>query len=238
MQRAETTEHLAGVGLSVETASHDLMSAMKQSLKVLDSLLTQTTRHGELSKEYVNRELTSLRGLLGFIEGQVKDIQLLFKSSKQRRKDIRVEEILEKVLRIFSPTLQADGITVKLQRTQTPLVAKTTDAVLLQLFLNLFDNSVYWLKSSADPKEIRIILNGDDGELIFADSGPGIKKEDYPYIFEPFYSGKGQEGRGLGLYIARQLLERHEYSIDIAELKSQRPLRGASFVISFVREDN
>ena len=56
------------------------------------------------------------------------------------------------------------------------------------------------------------------------------------WVFEPFYSGKGDEGRGLGLYIARQLLERHEYSIQLADLKAHKPLKGASFVISFVRD--
>ena len=69
--------------------------------------------------------------------------------------------------------------------------------------------------------------------MIFSDNGPGIKPDDAPFIFEPFYSGRGEEGRGLGLYIARQLLERHEYSIDLADLKRHKPLPGANFVVSF-----
>ena len=58
-----------------------------------------------------------------------------------------------------------------------------------------------------------------------------------PYIFEPFYSGKGDEGRGLGLYIARQLLERNDYSINIADIKADRILPGANFVINFSSEE-
>jgi signal transduction histidine kinase len=81
-------------------------------------------------------------------------------------------------------------------------------------------------------------LDGQTGILIFADNGPGIEKADAPYIFEPFYSGKGEDGRGLGLYIARQLLERHEYKIELADLKAHRLLRGANFVITFVKEAN
>lgn len=71
--------------------------------------------------------------------------------------------------------------------------------------------------------------------MTFADSGPGFREDDLPYIFEPFFSGKGDEGRGLGLYIARQLLSRHEYSIDVSE-KQDRLLPGANLTISFVKE--
>jgi signal transduction histidine kinase len=74
--------------------------------------------------------------------------------------------------------------------------------------------------------------------MVFADNGPGIGKDDIPYIFEPFYSGKGEEGRGLGLYIARQLLERNDYTIDLIESKKDRILPGANFVVSFVAEEN
>jgi signal transduction histidine kinase len=236
VQRAETTEHLAGVGLSVETASHDLMSAMHQVLRVMDALITQTRRAGELNKEAVFRELTAMRGMLSFIQQQIQDLQLLFKSTKQRRKDIRVKEILEKVLRLFATALDRDRIKIEIDETRTPLIAKTTDAVLLQVFLNLFDNAIYWLKPVTVERKILIALNGDDSELIFSDNGPGVKGDDAPYIFEPFYSGRGDEGRGLGLYIARQLLERHEYSIELADLASHRLLSGANFVVSFVRD--
>ena len=71
--------------------------------------------------------------------------------------------------------------------------------------------------------------------MTFADSGPGLNAEDLPFIFEPFFSGKGEEGRGLGLYIARQLLARHEYTVDVTPAK-EKILQGANFTISFVKE--
>ena len=109
----------------------------------------------------------------------------------------------------------------------------------MQVLINLFDNSTYWLetKNSAYRREIEVTLNGDKGELIFADNGPGVDLNDIPYIFDPFFSGKGQEGRGLGLYIARQLLERNGFSIDLNESKKQGN-SGATFVINFLVEED
>lgn len=236
VQRAENTEHLAGVGLSVEAASHDLMIAMGRAIATVDRLNTLTQGDAPIDKVALGSELMSVRGLLSFIQSQLSDMQLLFRSTKQRRKDIRVLDLVEKVSKIFETLLKRNGIDVEVVTIGSPLVAKTTDAVLLQLLLNLFDNSAYWLQGSEGPRKIEIQLNGDDGTLIFADNGPGFRDEDVPYVFEPFYSGKGDEGRGLGLYIARQLLERHDYTIEIAE-KGQNILKGANLVVSLVRAE-
>ena len=235
IQRAETTEELAGVGLSVETASHDIMAIMGKAMSSIDGLISDILSNSDLDREELQKELHSLRGMLSFIEAQLKDIQLLFKSSKQRRRAIKVKEIIDKVERIYRRTLKKEGIVLEINEAGSPLIAKTTDAVLLQLFLNLFDNAVYWLQQTDQkPKKIEIILDGNYGKLIFSDNGPGISKDDTQYIFEPFYSGKGEEGRGLGLYIARQLLERNDYSIELADQRRDLILNGANFVVNFI----
>jgi signal transduction histidine kinase len=235
VQRAETTEELAGIGLSVETASHDIMILMKEVLDNLSSLVNDLMSNDSIDKEYFSKELKSIHWQTSFIEGKLKDIQLLFKSSKQRRRNIRVVEILQKVEKIYKTLLTKENIGFQINAVGSPLMAKTTDAVLLQLFLNLMDNSVYWLKQlDKKGKKIEVLLDGNKGILIFSDNGPGIEKDDIPYIFEAFYSGKGEEGRGLGLYIAKQLLERNDYSINLADVSSERKLSGANFVVSFI----
>jgi signal transduction histidine kinase len=237
-QRAETTEALAGVGLSVETASHDIMAVMQKALIALDTLIKAAIRPGALDREVFTAGLNSLRGMLSFIETNLKDIQLLFKSSKQRRRDLRVLDSVHKVVPLFDSLLKKSNIKLDIRETgDGPLVAKTTDSVLLQVLLNLIDNSIYWLQAiGRKDKRILIQLDGSHGTLIVSDNGPGIRKEDEKFIFEPFFSGKGEEGRGLGLYIARQLLERQDFAIEYADIKAHRLLQGANFVVSFVRE--
>ena len=199
--------------------------------------LIRDVLHDDLDRDELTKEIQSLRGMLSFIQAQLKDIQLLFKSSKQRRKNIKIEEIVDKVERIYRRILKNEGVELIIKKLGSPLIAKTTDAVLLQLLLNLFDNAIYWLQQiSKKGKQIQILLDGNKGHMIFSDNGPGVDKDFTPYIFEPFFSGKGQEGRGLGLYIARQLLERNDYSIELAELKFDKLLPGANFVVSFVAE--
>lgn len=233
-KRTKLTEDLAGVGLSVETASHDLKGMMDKVLINLDGLIRDLMMGDNISNEIILKELQSVRGGVSFIEAQIKDIQLLFRSNRQRRRNIRVIEIIEKVKRIYKRVLTKHSIKLEIITDNQPLVAKTTDAILLQLLLNLFDNSVYWLQECVGvERAIKITLKGSEGIMIFSDNGPGIENGDESYIFEAFYSGKAEDGKGLGLYIARQLLERNDYSIDLIIHKSHKILSGANFKIDF-----
>lgn len=234
-RRAMQTESLAAVGLSVETSSHDIMLMLNQGVDELMDLMNSSTlpnfNYGNLASE-----LQKLVGIFSYVRSQMKDMQLLFTSSKQRRKQIRVIDLLDKVIKIYKRTMDNHGVILDVNSIGSPLVATCTDADLLQLFINLFDNAIYWLDIEGnDNKKIQITLDGNSCQMIFSDNGPGIRGDDIPYIFEPFYSTKGIEGRGLGLYISRKLLERNDYSIDIANVKSEKILEGANFVVTFIK---
>ena len=233
-QRAEMTEDLAGVGLSVEMASHDIMLLMNRAQAIAKRLIQAARASGG---DEIREQADMLVGVLQQIMDGMQDVQILFKSSRRRRKVLRIEPVLDKIHQIYRTLLEQRAVQFrKVTVDGSPLTANTTDGVVMQVLINLFDNACYWL-DTVEPgeREICVTVDGEQGELIFSDSGPGVDSEDLPYIFEPFYSGKGREGRGLGLYIARQLLERHDYRIASAE-EHQRILRGANFVVSFVKE--
>lgn len=236
-QRAEITEDLAGVGLSVEMASHDIMLLMGRAQSIGIELAQLAS---EYSIDELHEKADMLVGVLQRISIGMKDVQSLFRSTRRRRKILKIEPILDKIHGIYSGLLDKHNIHYQKRLLGTsPLVAKSTDGVIMQALINLFDNSVYWLetKSPSDPREIIVTLDCDNEELIFSDNGPGIELIDRPYIFEPFFSGKGQEGRGLGLYIARQLLERNGYTIELNDTHKHGKT-GATFVIKFLIEED
>ena len=233
-RRAETTEDLAGVGLSVEMASHDIMLLMGRAQDI-GLRLARYAREGSI--ESVQEQADMLVGLLQQVVSGMRDVQSLFKSSRRRRQRLKVEPLLDKIRAIYGSLLNKLGIDYQKSVVGTsPLIASTTDGVVMQVLINLFDNAAYWLDTNGPSaaREIRVTLDGDHGELVFEDSGPGVDVEDRSYIFEPFFSGKGQEGRGLGLYIARQLLERYGYGIELDEAVSA--LGGARFIVSFIQD--
>ena len=234
VQRAEVTEDLAGVGLSVEMTSHDIMLLMGRAKEIGIEIAKQSKLSGS---DDIRQRADMLVGVLTQIAEGMRDIQTLFRSAKRRKKALRIEPILDKIFQLYESLLKKRCIRFeKVVNSGSPLVADTTDGVVMQVLINLFDNAAYWLDTfERQERLIQVYLNGDEGELIFSDNGPGVEEEDTPYIFDAFYSGKGQEGRGLGLYIARQLLERHDYDISVTNNR-QGNLAGANFIVSFIKE--
>ena len=236
LERAERTESLAAVGLSVETASHDIMLMMNRGLDGLSKLM-KDSMSGNFDVSVLSGELQKLYGVFSYVGNQLQDMQQLFVSAKQRRKLLRVKDLLDKVIRLYSNIMSRNGIKVTVDAIGPPLVAVCTDADLLQLLINLFDNAVYWLTVTGNPqKNILVTLDGNSQQMLFSDDGCGIREDDAPYIFDAFYSGKGEEGKGLGLYISKKAMERNDYTIRLAEFSDEKKLSGANFVIPFVKQ--
>lgn len=105
--------------------------------------------------------------------------------------------------------------------------------VLLHVFYNLINNSLYWIdvrkkRSQSDPyyalqneDEILIEEYGVDG-IIVSDTGTGVSRNMEDILFEPLQSGKPfSEGRGMGLYIVRKLLNSFGGEIELMEDRNQ-----------------
>jgi nitrogen-specific signal transduction histidine kinase len=69
-------------------------------------------------------------------------------------------------------------------------------------------------------------------EMLFADNGPGIPDGVGSRVFEPLFSRK-EDGRGMGLTIARQMLQSHGGSIEVL-CDGRR--KGANFLVTFPRK--
>jgi hypothetical protein len=77
---------------------------------------------------------------------------------------------------------------------------------------------------------IRGFQSGASVGVAFEDDGPGIPPENLERIFEPFFTTKGAHGTGVGLAMAKEVLEKFGGSIRAQNL----PSGGASFELRFV----
>jgi signal transduction histidine kinase len=95
---------------------------------------------------------------------------------------------------------------------------------LSQALVNLIQNAV---QATGKDATVRIVARPADGgvELAVEDDGPGVDAELRPRLFQPFASGKGSPGLGMGLYMARLIVESHGGSIRLVDL----PGGGARF---------
>jgi len=100
---------------------------------------------------------------------------------------------------------------------------------LRQIFLNLLLNAGDAMDKGG---KIKIAANSIEHGMVLvtvSDEGTGIRAQDLPHIFEPFYTTKGPRGTGLGLSIASSVMESLYGSISAAN----RPEGGAIFTLRF-----
>lgn len=94
------------------------------------------------------------------------------------------------------------------------------------VYTNIVDNAIFWLKDQPLPRNI--ILDADkEGAVYISNSGPSIDIRDRQRIFELGFTRKPL-GRGMGLYISKQVLNKIGYDIIVDEPKLEK---GVTFKI-------
>jgi signal transduction histidine kinase len=138
---------------------------------------------------------------------------------------VDLKAILEEILLLMEHRFMELGVTI---HTDLPsaVIVDAFPAELRQVFTNLITNAA----EAATPRgEVRVsastlaagISSGGNkmppGALvIIADNGAGISEEVRPHLFQPFFTTKGENGTGLGLWVSRGIVGKHGGTIDVA----------------------
>jgi two-component system, OmpR family, sensor histidine kinase ResE len=153
---------------------------------------------------------------------------------------VNVNALLSRVFRKFSVLAKEAGIVLSRTEEDPALVLEAADPDRLeQVMTNLLDNAIRHTPSGAAIRmgaERQTSSRGAMLLLTVEDEGQGIPQEDLPYIFERFYKAdkarkretSGGGGTGLGLAIAKNLVEAHGGKIRA----ESEPARGTRFTIS------
>jgi PAS domain S-box-containing protein len=156
----------------------------------LAAILEQTSRMDRLVSDL--RELASVEGGGLSLQREAVDLVWLAEAAVERARTVAKER------------------SIRVEATRTPVVVLVDQDRLGQVLDNLLGNAVKY--SDGGDVVVRIELDDWEARLSVADRGPGIPAEVLPRLFERFYRGQqatSSAGLGLGLYIARMLVEAH-----------------------------
>lgn len=203
--------HLAGIGLMTEFIFHELERSVAFAIKEL---------HEARKDLPTSAVLKSLEEQLTTLHKRVSAFDSL--SGEKRQVKIRFDagEVAKVVMQGHANAFKRHGIEYSI-RQDKPLMVRAVRGMLIQILENLIANSEYWLKQQSlfEPDftpRIHIEINALSGTMSVTDNGPGVAPDRADLIFHPFVSSKpANHGRGLGLYISRELAAYHHWTLQM-----------------------
>ncbi len=213
----------------VAMVSHDLRSPLNAILGWAKLLRTR-----QLDEATITRALETIESNA---KSQVKLLEDLLDMSRIIRGKLQLEiskislgAIVGVAIETAYPTANAKNIHLESILDKSSLVISGDINRLQQVMGNLLSNAIKFTPSGGRV-EIRLFRNGSDAQITVSDTGIGISSEFLPYVFERYHQGDSthkQGGLGLGLAIARHLIELHGGTI---EASSPGVGQGATFTV-------
>jgi len=200
--------HLAGIGLMTEFIFHELDRAVRHTLRVL----------GSAQAHQQEAAMQSLEDQLVTLQKRVSAFDDMTGEKRQSKSAFDIAEIVRFVLTGHEKQFERHQIKVNFAPDR-PFVIKAVRGMVIQIIENLVANAVYWLKMQYEYQtgfkpELTIEIDPEMKVVTVEDNGPGIDPERRETIFEPFISTKPPgQGRGLGLYISRELADYHGWTL-------------------------
>lgn len=179
-----------------------------------------------------NKALRPLYNQLNLSYTHLENYLKLFTPLSKRTTSVKTEiygkEIYKYIMSLFEERCKKDCISITQSKAFEMGIIPIDASVILPVFINLVDNALFWVKSNTVKEERKILFDIDKfNRLVISDNGPGFQDLSEDLIFTRGFTTK-PGGRGLGLYIAKQIL--NDSGFDIETSKSQFK-KGAGFII-------
>lgn len=136
---------------------------------------------------------------------------------------VEAAELTRNILIDWIPIFEDKQIDYNIDIPEQPFRVKLDTDGYMRILNNLIQNVI--AHSHADKIEIALSKQGGNMQILLADNGIGIEKEDLKHIFERLYKcdkGRSEKGSGLGLSIVHQLVEKMNGTITAESVRGKR----------------
>ncbi|MGA2256742.1 MAG: ATP-binding protein [Thermoguttaceae bacterium] len=227
-QRTLAMARLAAVGELAAGIVHELRNPLT-SVK----LIFQTAIPGEAGYSLDAKAYHIVEGEIGRLERTIQGLLDFARPPVLRRvrHDLRVT--VRRAVNLIEGRANQQGISISTSLPDRPIFVNGDPEQLHQVLVNLLINGVEAVQHGG---KLSVAAKAADGtcSIFVSDSGPGIREEILPKIFEPFVTSK-ERGTGLGLAVSLRIVAEHGGLL----LATNRPEGGATFTLKLpVEPDN
>ncbi len=202
----------------IRVLTHEIMNTVSP-IASLSDYLSKSIEEDDYRKEDIRTGLDTIsdssRNLIKFVE----TYRQLSGVAKPVRHAIDLQELMDKVISLDSEYAASCGATCLYRPEEDDLMIYADEGQISQILINLIKNA---LQAGARHIDISARMGEEDETIILvANDGEAIPVSAQEQIFVPFYTTK-QEGSGIGLSLARQIMRQHNGTIDLVRSDAER----------------
>ncbi|GAA4389467.1 sensor histidine kinase [Hymenobacter koreensis] len=216
-QRRDETLHLAALGLMVDIIAHELNRSTEHALTTLG-----TFDKNELPAR-ASALIKTLQLQLKTLQTRLKVLDPLGPTGRNRKDKFDLRQLVHDTVSAHESQFNRHHIQWAVEADfNGPWTIKAVPGMFVQILENCIANSVYWLNMEqklrpAFSAQLTVRLDKSTNSLLFTDNGPGIPKDKQEEIFWPFFTTKPPgDGKGLGLYISREIARYHGVTFSLS----------------------
>ncbi len=211
-------EKLAATGRMAAAIAHEINNPLESLINVIF-----------LARQYSAAD-SRVHKLLETAEGELERVAHIARQTLGYYKDtgapteVLIHELLENVLTVYNSKMLSIGIAVDTHFNDMQKIS-VSRGEMLQVFSNVIANSIDAMPHGGILSiSSRNVLSGPGNgiQVVVRDDGVGIDGELLTKVFEPFFTTKGNLGTGIGLWVAKQLVERRGGQISLASSTAQK----------------
>ena len=224
LMKANKTAATGALSASIAHELNQPLGASNLNIQFLKMKLEKGVLNPELGKEI----LDSLEEDNKRAATIVRSLRSIFTDGESNAQEVRLGDLIAKVLDIVRPELKNKNIQIQL-RVDDDLVIRVNPSEIEQVILNLLNNAAQALANSGTLQRriaIEAIKTGNSVQLSISDNGVGVPEDFKSQLFELLSTTK-QTGMGLGLWLCKHIVTRYSGSIDYDDAVGG----GAKFVI-------
>ncbi len=206
----------------VANISHDLRTPLTALQTYLDTVLLKGHMlDAVVHRQYLERAATLSRRLARLVSDLFELVQLDGNHVDLKRERFELAELTRDVVQSFALGAKSKRITLSVQAVGRPTIAEGDVRLIERALENLLDNALRFTPEGGTVS-VTCKRSGDRVVVRVKDTGPGIAAADQEWIFDRFYRGRqpvdgASTTTGLGLSIARRIVELHHGEITAAQ---------------------
>jgi two-component system, OmpR family, sensor histidine kinase CiaH len=219
----------------ITDASHELRTPLTALRSEMEATLLESKLSGTEARQVIQSNLEEVINLQYLSNNLLQLAQFNDSDKNLSFSKVNSNEVIEESIKKISAV--AKDKKIEIENATERYVLYADKASLTQLFVILLDNAIKY-----SPEETKITISSKKTDhkvkISITDQGIGIKEQDIPHIFERFYRGDKSRtksetpGYGLGLAIAKKIVESHKGTISIKSSEN-----GTTFTISLPLKD-